>query len=276
MSMYSVIIPWRDRPELKQALEANAPMFERHAAEVIVVNGGGDPDAVTTLIRDVPITALRQIVFPDAPFNLSRLRNLGAQHATGRFLFFLDADTIMRTDVLSQSRAVLEGQAHVVTIKRALESRPSPIGVMAGVKELIETRDLRFADGKKARLRVYKRADGSRVATGSLLVSASHFMSVGGYDSALEGWGFEDTDLLIRLQAVLGLKVRELGVTLHLTHDDTTRAIKSNSRQTDVQRNLEYCFANYSRGVFAGSYERDVHDWLAVAREAPCGAVAAS
>lgn len=77
MSAFSVVIPWRNRPELARTLTANAEVFARHRAEVLIVNCGGDPDELSTLLRDQPIAELRQIYLPCGSFNWSLANNTG-------------------------------------------------------------------------------------------------------------------------------------------------------------------------------------------------------
>jgi hypothetical protein len=86
-------------------------------------------------------------------------------------------------------------------------------------------------------------------------------MAVGGFNSAVTGWGFEDVDLHFRLQFVLHLKLRAVGRALHLTHGDEVRYVVSGSVEQDHRRNMILCANNYSREDFMGTCERDGERW---------------
>jgi glycosyltransferase involved in cell wall biosynthesis len=268
MTEFSIIIPWRQRPELARTLAENAACFERHGAEVIIVNCG-PADDVEPLIRNISVSGLRHVVVPMPAFNKCLAHNLGVMSSTGRYLFLLDADIILCSDVIAQSRAILARGRQCVNIRHVRESEPVHRGGLPGVKEMIETRDMTFIDGKKAQLRLFKRPDGSRAISGELLVSRSHFIGVGGFNSELQGWGHEDLDLMIRLQAAGGLSVRHVGTVMHLTHGDEKRNIKSGSRLENNDSNRQVCFENYARGLYLGTYARDVEAWQHLVRDEP-------
>jgi Glycosyltransferase like family 2 len=269
MGLFSVIIPWFRRPEVRQTLEANAGMFERHSAEVIIVNCGAAPDELTPFIRDVPVSVLRHIVIPTASFNKSLANNIGALCSSGRFLFFSDADILLRSDLLSRARATLERQRCFVKIRAVHESQPKARPALQCVKRIVETRDIVFANARRVRLRFFQTGFGSRCGSGLLLMRKRHLLAAGGFNSALHGWGFEDIDLHIRLQVMANISLVAVGSVVHLTHGDDTRNIRSGSREDDTARNVEICFENYSRGMYTGSYVEDVRQWRHAIREVP-------
>ena len=96
--------------------------------------------------------------------------------------------------------------------------------------------------------------DGTRTGPGLVVVARKHFLAVGGFNSALTGWGFEDYDFQIRLQLMLGLKRRTFGRALHLSHESV------DGRETDW-RNQQTCLENYGRGLFTGTYRADIERW---------------
>jgi spore coat protein SA len=86
----SVIIPTRDRPHLlRRAIESVLRQTAQHL-EVIVVLDGPDP-ATTKLIQAFADPRLKLISL-DPPVGGSEARNIGARHATGRYIALLDDD----------------------------------------------------------------------------------------------------------------------------------------------------------------------------------------
>ena len=271
MITFSVITTCHQRPEVTDTLRANAPLFERHAAEITLVDCGPNPADAGSLLGDVPISRLRHLAVPAPCFNSSLAKNIGAHYSAGRFLFFLDADITLCSDVFAEARAALKQRRCVLQVRTVRESDPPPAPGPEGVKEIVETREMTFNDGRRARLRFIKSVDGSRCGSGLLLMSRRHFVAAGGFNSALDGWGFEDLDLQIRVQAAGGLALKDVGSALHRTHADQTRNIRSGSRQEDNTRNTRVCFENYARGQYQGSYLTDVDTWKSSIRDSAIG-----
>lgn len=265
MSTFSVIIPWKDRPEIKHTLRANAELFARHEAEVIIANCGGNPAELAALIeahqRSCSGSATRQVACAAPAFNRSLANNLGASVSVGSWLLFLDADYVLRSDIFAEARPFLEARRSFVNIRRVLESEPRPNPKLSFLKEEVNSRELICLDGRRAVLHAVSGGDGSAWGPGQLLINRDHFIAVGGYNSALTGWGFEDTDVLFRLQFELRLSPVIAGEAMHLSHGDRTRALKNGSRFDDSRANLEICLENYKTGHHLGSYWDDLRTW---------------
>ena len=105
---YSVIIPayneeaWLDKTlaALKTAMNA-VPM----CGEVIVVNNNSDDKT-----PEIAMKSGAKVVF-EAVNQISRARNTGAKAASGRYLVFLDADTILAPELLKTALEYLSENA---------------------------------------------------------------------------------------------------------------------------------------------------------------------
>jgi hypothetical protein len=71
-------------------------------------------------------------------------------------------------------------------------------------------------------------------------------------NSRLTGWGYEDTDLQLRVQFLLGVPRFEIGEIVHLTHDSSIR------EQNNWQANFQACAENYRLGRYMGTLDDDV------------------
>jgi glycosyltransferase involved in cell wall biosynthesis len=258
MTSFSVVIPWWNRPELRRTLDANGPWLARHGAEVVVVNCGGDAAEAAAQLAGYTAAPVRHVVIPDAVRNRSLARNLGALCSTGNVLFFLDCDVILQSDIFAEATPLLEQEDCFVTIRKRVESQPEPISNRSFIKETIHTREMICEDGRRAMTQQTFGADGSHSGIGQMLVKRADFLHIGGYNSALEGWGYEDDDVVLRLQFVLGLRSMMIGEVVHLSHGNDLRG---GSPRHDLPRNRQSCFKNYSRGAFVGTYEEDVRLW---------------
>jgi glycosyltransferase involved in cell wall biosynthesis len=261
MKKFSVVIPWSRRPELRDTLGLNAPLFRRHDVEVVVVNCGGDPGQVASLVGERGIDDLRYVTIPAASFNPSLARNLGAFCCSGKVLFFLDADIVIKSDIFDEVGPLLDAQPCFVKVQRVREARPQLDPTFAFVAQQTDTREMISVDGRKASMIDFWWADGSRCGSGLLLMNRNDLLAVGGFNSSLIGWGFEDIDLTLRLQFLLRLAPRAAGEVLHMTHGDDLRNVHGSSRLHDFACNRAVCFENYRRSRFVGTYADDVSAW---------------
>lgn len=254
MPEVSVIIPWRNRPELSSALARNSPIFKRHAAEVLVVNAGGDCDALKNLLRDLRELKLRVIYLPDASFNRSLCLNVGIWASRADYVFLTDADIVLATDFFAEAIPWLQRGPNFVTPKRIVESNASPDVGSVYLAEQITTTEYITVDGRRAVIRARVSPKGVRPGDGILLLRRADLLKVGGLNSKLVGWGFEDTDLQIRLQFKLGLTRVEVGRVVHLTH-------KSHRDGKAWTRNMLACRRNYNETRYEGSLDGDAMGW---------------
>ncbi len=101
---YSIIIPaYNEESFLGRTLESvrNAMNGTDFRGELIIVDNAST-DRTAEIAREWGATVL------DEQYRqISRARNVGAKAATGRFLFFLDADTLMSPEILHEALAML-------------------------------------------------------------------------------------------------------------------------------------------------------------------------
>lgn len=260
MPTYSVVIPWCDRPEILITLEKNRAVYERHAAEIVVVNAGGDYEALTALVKTAGVSNVRCIDLPGAVFNRSLCANIGALVSRGEIIFLLDVDIVLESDVLAEACQYFENGARYVTISRIVESRVERVSKpddpdLSFLEELRETRELVTVDGRRAVLRNVTSPRGRRTGDGLVLLKKRDLLDIGGLNSMLTGWGYEDTDLQLRLQFVLGLERMEAGEVTHLTHSYAPKDLAS------WRRNMAMSARNYSRQHYKGSFDDDARIW---------------
>lgn len=265
---WSILIPWCDRDVLAGTLASNQAVFARHQVEVLVINAGGSRRRLAEIVEAAGVPCVRTATLPRARFNRSLCLNVGASLSRGAHLFVLDADIALRTDVLTAARRHLRRGDRFVAVGRIFESAggytPAPGSPdLSFLAETSETRELLTADGRRAVLRRRSSPQGLRGGDGLLLVNREHFRKIGGLNSRLRGWGFEDSDFQIRLQFGLALERVEEGEVTHLSHSGAGRD------QRSYARNLAACAANYTRGWYQGSLAEDAKRWARTLIESP-------
>ena len=142
-------------------LKRALPTFvEQVDSEVIVVDYDCPDRTKDWVTSHFPV--VRVVTVSDTPIlNISRARNLGAKIARAAWLAFCDADQLLTSSFASDLWAWMVPGTFVRTF------RSTPSGPV------------------------------SRPIP--LLCEAATFWAVGGYDDAISGWGFEDTELIERL-----------------------------------------------------------------------------
>ncbi|ADO74399.1 galactosyltransferase-related protein [Stigmatella aurantiaca] len=257
----SIIIPWCRRPELDVTLRRNRRFFTAHPFEVLVVNCGGSVRTFRKLLRAHRFPGLRGLEMRDTSFNKSLALNAGASAARANCFLFLDADVVLRGDFLEGALAKL-GTKHFVTVDRLFESHPAARR-RSRLRELAYL--MRFVDRKGRAAQVETQrvnlSDGSHGGPGLVMLRRKHFEEVNGMNSNLRGWGWEDMDLLVRLQLALGLSQRRHGEAVHLTHGDDQRDLGGIHKKASELLNLFRCLENYREGYYWGTRDADVETW---------------
>lgn len=223
-------------------------------SEIVIVNAGGNLAQLCTLIVNSGSSVVRLIDLPGERFNKAQALNVGAHFSRGDCIFMVDADVLLTADTLRTARRLL-ANGTFVTIRKVTESRYFPSSSL--VTETIHTAEYVCSDGRRASIEYRAGADRSRCGPGLILVRRRDFISIGGFNSALKGWGFEDYDFQLRLQFALRLQRVTACDAVHLTHDGLRDPMQSRTNR----RNRAISEGNYSRGKFTGTYLQDVKKW---------------
>lgn len=267
--MISIIIPWRNRQQIASTFARFREVADDIQGEIIIVNFGGDYTFLNSLLprqgrHRVKIINLNGIPY----FNLSATRNIGAYHASHELLLFCDCDVFINTDV----------------VRRNVDTLITHSNTFATPEWLVETDKSSLNDGKIARFRIdmtitlddgrvievpmetKNKAEGARYASGQMFVRKAMLLSINGYNSGFQNWGWEDIDLMIRLKAELGASWVADGIFTHLTHSDEERVLhyKNQDLKNSSDRAYTKGFERYNQGNFLGTYHEDIarfHDY---------------
>ncbi|MFT4927626.1 MAG: putative glycosyltransferase involved in capsule biosynthesis [Phenylobacterium sp.] len=266
--MLSIIISWRDRVELKQAL----PSFIATAAlldgEVNIVNYAGSDQLLQQLLIDTDNPNMNKTrvkitkVDGQQYFNKAAAQNSGASTANYQILFFCDCDIILNPEQIAElCHQVSRGEQVFATLagvkETEINSRGASHVVSFGYELVIKTADgrcLNIVDNEE------DSENGTRQAPGLLMVKKQDFIDINGYNSQLHGWGWEDQDMIARLTLGQGLQRINSGHALHISHDDHARMAfypQVASRWESRDRMFRTALANYDNANFLGSYDTD-------------------
>lgn len=250
----SVVVTTYNRPDaLRAVLDGLAAQSDR-GFEVIVADDGSRDDTralVEQASAGYPVP-LAHVWQEDKGFRAGAARNRAAGRARGEYLVFLDGDCIPRPDFIARHRALAE-QGWMVAGNRILLSQAFTARALRERLPLHAWSARQWSDAHRlgdinrtlplahlplGPLRKLAASRWQRVRTCNLGVWTEDFRRVRGFDETFEGWGFEDSDLAVRLLNA-GVRRKEgafaTGV-LHLWHRENDRAREDENRRRLQQR----------------------------------------
>lgn len=263
--MISIVVTWRDREELGQALPSLLETAGMLGGDLTLVNFGGSREMLSRLVSGNENKLRIVSTGEQTYFNKSCAQNIGAANSSQPVLFFCDCDIIPDPAIIAELvHEIAPQEKTFVTIEKVHETKNIPAGRNHIVSEGYELY-LRTADGRE--LHIHHRSKdlekGTRMAPGLLLVKRSDFLSINGYNSDFEGWGWESQDIIARLVLGSGLTRIIRGHAMHITHDEWTRVAHARNSDRFENRDKMYreALANYEEGNFSGSYTTDIENF---------------
>jgi len=222
--------------------------------EVVVADDGSTAEQVDLFRQKCPDfkCQVRHVWHPDRGFTASLARNLGAYHATGDYLVFIDGDCVPGPSFVKAQTQLAE-KGCLVNGSRVLLGERLTRRV---VGEDIDLLDQSLAFWIKARCNgdsnklfhligwpssLYRVQPGFKwrgIRSCNLAVWRQDFFAVNGFDETFQGWGHEDADLVLRLTH-FGVK-RKNGFwateVYHLWHPEQQREQASVNQQKVFDR----------------------------------------
>ena len=260
--MLSIVVTWRDRVELGRSLPTLVAAAAATAGDITVVNFGGDRGLLARQLGGEAGHVQVVDVADQEYFNKARAQNLGIGATRQPFVFFTDCDVVVEAATVRELlRQVAADDDAFGTLAGVTESETNSRGAghvtCFGYTLLIRTADggeLRIVDSEE------DADDGTRNAPGLLLARRRDLLRIGGFNSRLHGWGWEDQDLIARLTLSARLHRITWGHAIHLSHDDAARIAHYPvaDRWESRDRMFRQALANYDRNDFAGTLEGDL------------------
>ncbi len=237
----SVIVTTYNRPDALRAVLAGLLDQQVRDFEVLVADDGSRDETramVESIARGAPLPILH-VWQEDRGFRAAAARNRAAARARGDHLLFLDGDCVPRAGWIGAHRSLAQRGWMVAgnrillseTLTSDVLARADPLHTWSGARWHQAwvagdvNRRLPFVTLPLGPLRMLGARRWQRVRTCNLGVWRTDFERVNGFDESFEGWGYEDSDLAVRLINA-GVRRKEgafATAVLHLWHRENER-----------------------------------------------------
>ena len=247
--LISIIVTTFNREDALDAVLRSLSRQTDRDFEVIVADDGSDPATAALIERWKPRLGvpLGHVWHEHRGFRAGEIRNRALLASRGTYCIFLDGDCLARPDFIAIHRSLAE-PGFFVTGNRALLTQTLTANVLrdglaaetwgtgrwigqrlgSGLNRLAPVLRLPLGPLRKLRLQAW---EGARSC--NLAVWRADLDRVDGFDAAYNGWGKEDSDLLVRLLHA-GVR-RKDGIcatgVLHLWHPDADRSQLAENQQ---------------------------------------------
>ena len=221
--------------------------------EVIIADDGSTPDtrALIEKKQNTVDFVIKHVWQQDQGFRAAKIRNKAVSESEGDYLLFLDGDSVVRNNFIEKHLSLAE-QGWFISGNRVLLSesftkrvlqQQLPVynwslwqWLLARIKGDIN-RWISLLPVNVSFLQKMKKHSWYGAKTCNLSMWKKDFLAVNGFNEAYEGWGYEDSDLVIRLlnHKLLHKSAKFQAPILHLWHADNNRE----KEQENYQRLLE-------------------------------------
>jgi glycosyltransferase involved in cell wall biosynthesis len=199
----SIIVSTYNRPDALTAVLRGLANQTNQNFETVVADDGSDPDASQIAAN----FQAKHVWHPHDGFRAAAIRNRAVEASSGDYLIFLDGDCIPRPSFVERHRALAEA-GWLVAGNRTLMSQEATARYLKSGGHVpggwLGAR-LRGDINRIAPLltlpipRKLSPARWDGAMTCNLAMWRADFDRVGGLDEAYCGWGYEDSDLVVRL-----------------------------------------------------------------------------
>ncbi len=261
----SLIITTYNWPEALQRVLESVRTQTVMPGEVIVADDGSGEETANLLdrMKDNFPCPLRHVWQPDDGFRAAAIRNKAAAVSGADYLVFTDGDCILRPDFIKQHQKLARKNSFVAgnrillspEFTRAVLEKKLDIGIWK--PHQFRKRDINRPWAlKKIPLGPLRRLQKNRwkgVKTCNLSLTKKALLDVNGFDENFRGWGYEDSDLVIRLlhRGYHHLNGKFSTTVMHLWHHEHDRSQESeNWKQLMAVKNSRSYFSEKGIGQY--------------------------
>lgn len=209
--------------------------------EVLIADDGSQPataNVIASLAEDFTQASiqLKHIWHEDNGFQLSKIRNRALAASEGEYCIFIDGDCLLRPSFI-QNHIKLAQKGYFTTGNRVLLTeafskdilkyslQPSAYPIYQFKKDQLN-RPLSLLTLPLGSLRLLRQKSWKKVKGCNLAMWKEDLLAINGFDESFVGWGYEDSELVVRLLRH-GLKRKDgrfATTVMHLYHPENDRS----------------------------------------------------
>jgi len=267
MNLISVIVTTYNWPSaLRLCLESLFSQLDNNF-EIIIADDGSSPanlEITQAYCADSPVS-ISYIHHDDQGFRAGTIRNKAVAQSKGEYLLFIDGDCILRPDFITRHRQlaaigcfvpgnrVLLSQIFtqkVIERQIPLYAKSFYYFILLWLQKKIN-RLSGFLYLPLGFLRYIQPKKWQKAMTCNLGVWKNDFIRVNGFDELFEGWGFEDSDLVIRLihAGIVRKEGRFAVPVIHLWHPYNDKSKQGMNYKRLLERLQSDDFIRAERGI---------------------------
>lgn len=212
--------------------------------EIIVCDDGSTAETRQLIDRLRPQSPvpLRHLWHPDEGFQLARIRNKGLASATGDYVIQIDGDLVLHPHFIKDHIALAQPgwftsgnrfDMSPATTERLFQTGQYRVGYQWRWSPVM-WRQWRIPALQNLFAQVYHwKTEYEYVSGCNMAFWRNDLLAINGYDESFTGWGWEDTDVAIRLMN-LGVRMQFLrlgGIQYHLYHPQSSRLNELTNRE---------------------------------------------
>lgn len=242
MNLISVIVTTYNWPDaLKLCLDS---LYAQHdpAFEIIIADDGSTPTnhALAESYCTASPVPIYYVHHDDQGFRAGTIRNKAVAYSHGNYLLFIDGDCVCPVGFIARHRQLAESGCFVPgnrvllnesftqkVIEKYIPLHQKPLSYFINLRlQKKINRILALIRFPLGFLRGMQSKKWQKAMTCNLGLWKNDFMNINGFDELFEGWGYEDSDLVIRLIHA-GIKRKEgrfAVAVLHLWHRQNDRS----------------------------------------------------
>lgn len=214
-------------PERNDNLVAVVEFLKKHLPELEIIVVEQDK---TTSDLDI-FSSVKYIFLPnDGLYNRSWGFNVGIKHATNNIVAFADNDLLVPPQALTDSWQTCHycDTVSPYNSKKVMDLSPEDTKIFISTKMLPHNPRGQYRPG-------------CNYAGGIVIMKKQAFNKVGGWEERMQGWGGEDSHMLLKLQKLnIGRAELLQYSATHLYHERGARPYQNNPRHQD---NVRLCYA---------------------------------
>ncbi|MBX9586372.1 MAG: glycosyltransferase family 2 protein [Gammaproteobacteria bacterium] len=237
-NLLSVIVTTYNRPDALSLVLQGLALQTKKNFEVLVADDGSTTETKSLIENNRWNFPIKHIWHEDQGFRAALIRNLAVKEAQGDYLLFIDGDCVPCSDFIKRHSELAE-KGWFVAGSRLLLSPALTEDAVTGKKKILQWNFWHWLvariTGQCNRIlpllhlpflpRKNKSQEWRGAKTCNLAMWHDDFNLIKGFNEHFIGWGYEDSDLVIRLlRANVRRKQGRSAVTvLHLWHKENDR-----------------------------------------------------